>query len=131
LFQGLFCLFLLDMGMTAPRKLKDLKRVGVPLILFGNDAPIVFASFEITVAHVFSMVIGRELTVGTYVLFSVLNAAASYIAIPAIQRLAIPEASPKLPLAASLGLRFSFNVTIGNPLAIQIAKPLMKAFPTV
>jgi len=131
LFQGLLCLFLLEMGMTASRKLKDLKRGGIPFIIFGLVAPIVFAFFGITVAHVFSMVIGRELTVGTYVLFSVLCAAASYIAVPAVQRLAIPEASPTLPLAASLGLTFSFNVTIGIPLYIQIAKALMRAFPAV
>ena len=90
-----------------------------------------FATFGICVAHVFSMVIHQPLDLGTYVLFSVLCAAASYIAVPAVQRLAIPEASPTLPLAASLGLTFSFNVTIGIPLYIEIAKALMKAFPHV
>ena len=58
-----------------------------------------------------------------------LCAAASYIAVPAIQRLAIPEASPTLPLAASLGLTFSYNVTIGIPLYIQIAKLVMENSP--
>ena len=53
-------------------------------------------------------------------LFAVLCGAASYIAVPAVQRLAIPEASPTLPLAASLGLTFSYNVTIGIPLYIEI-----------
>jgi hypothetical protein len=52
----------------------------------------------------------------------VLCGAASYIAVPAVQRLAIPEASPTLPLAASLGLTFSYNVTIGIPLYIEIAR---------
>ncbi len=129
LFQGLLCLFLLEMGMTASRKLKDLKRGGLPFILFGILAPVVFATFGIVVAHLFSMVIHQELQLGTYVLFSVLCSAASYIAVPAVQRLAIPEASPTLPLAASLGLTFSFNVTIGIPLYVQIAKSLMRAFP--
>ena len=129
LFQGLLCLFLLEMGMTASRKLKDLKRGGVPFILFGLFAPVVFATLGITVAHLFNMAIHQDLQLGTYVLFSVLCAAASYIAVPAVQRLAIPEASPTLPLAASLGLTFSFNVTIGIPLYILIAKALMKAFP--
>ena len=129
LFQGLLCLFLLEMGMTASRKLPDLKRGGWQFIVFGLVAPIVFASFGICVAHLFSYAIGDELTLGTYVLFSVLCGAASYIAVPAVQRLAIPEASPTLPLAASLGLTFSFNVTIGIPLYIQIAKALMIAFP--
>ncbi len=129
LFQGLLCLFLLEMGMTASRKLKDLKRGGWQFIAFGLVAPIVFATIGITVAHVYSMIIREELQLGTYVLFSVLCAAASYIAVPAVQRLAIPESSPTLPLAASLGLTFSFNVTIGIPLYIQLAKVLMQAFP--
>jgi uncharacterized protein len=129
LFQGLLCLFLLEMGMTASRKLKDLKRGGVPFIILGIAMPIVFSTLGIAVAHVFSMIIHQELSLGTYVLFSVLCGAASYIAVPAVQRLAIPEASPTLPLAASLGLTFSFNVTIGIPLYIEIAKALMSAFP--
>jgi hypothetical protein len=49
--------------------------------------------------------------------------------VPAIQRLAIPEVSPTLPLAASLGLTFSYNVTVGIPLYIQVAKLAMRAFP--
>jgi len=129
LFQGLLCLFLLEMGMTASRKLKDLKRGGVPFIILGIAMPIVFSTLGISVAHVFSLVIHQELSLGTYVLFSVLCGAASYIAVPAVQRLAIPEASPTLPLAASLGLTFSFNVTIGIPLYIEIAKAMMRAFP--
>ena len=129
MFQGLLCLFLLEMGMTASRKLKDLRRGGVPFILFGLFAPPVFATLGIVVAHLFSLAIHQDLDLGTYVLFSVLCGAASYIAVPAVQRLAIPEASPTLPLAASLGLTFSFNVTIGIPLYIQIAKALKSAFP--
>ena len=129
MFQGLLCLFLLEMGMTASRKLKDLKRGGVPFVAFGLLAPVVFATLGIAVAHLFSLAIHQELQLGTYVLFSVLCGAASYIAVPAVQRLAIPEASPTLPLAASLGLTFSFNVTIGIPLYIQITKAVMKAFP--
>ena len=129
LFQGLLCLFLLEMGMTASRKLKDLRRGGWQFVVFGVVMPPVFATFGICVAHVFSLIIHQPLDLGTYVLFSVLCAAASYIAVPAVQRLAIPEASPTLPLAASLGLTFSFNVTIGIPLYIQIAKQLMQAFP--
>jgi hypothetical protein len=49
--------------------------------------------------------------------------------VPAVQRLAIPEASPTLPLAASLGLTFSYNVTIGIPLYMEIAKEVMRNFP--
>ena len=82
------------------------------------------------VAHAYSHITHTPLELGSYVLFAVLCGAASYIAVPAVQRLAIPEASPTLPLAASLGLTFSYNVTIGIPIYIEIAKVLMRAFPT-
>jgi hypothetical protein len=129
LFQGMLCLFLLEMGMTASSKLRDLKKAGWRFIAFGLIAPNVFATIGIVVAHLYFMVVHQRMDIGTYVLFSVLCGAASYIAVPAVQRLAIPEASPTLPLAASLGLTFSYNVTIGIPLYIQIAKVVTKAFP--
>jgi uncharacterized protein len=62
-------------------------------------------------------------------MFAVLRGAASFNAVPAVQRLAIPEASPTHSLAASLGLPFSYNVTIGIPVYIEISNALMKAFP--
>jgi hypothetical protein len=125
LFQGLLCLFLLEMGMTACRRLKDLRTAGWRFIVYGLVAPNVFATTGMLIAHGFSLAIGQPLELGTYVLFAVLCGAASYIAVPAVQRLAIPEASPTLPLAASLGLTFSYNVTIGIPVYIEIAKALM------
>jgi uncharacterized protein len=129
LFQGLLCLFLLEMGITACRRLKDLKTAGIPFIAFAIIAPNIFATAGMCVAHGYSLAIGEPFQLGTYVLFAVLCGAASYIAVPAIQRLAIPEASPTLPLAASLGCTFSYNVTIGIPVYIEIAKLLTKAFP--
>jgi uncharacterized protein len=126
LFQGVLCLFLLEMGMTASRKLKDLKRGGIGFIAFGLIAPNVFATLGILVAQAYSLITHTPFELGTYVLFSVLCAAASYIAVPAVQRMAIPEASPTLPLAASLGLTFSYNVTIGIPVYIEIAKLVMR-----
>jgi hypothetical protein len=129
LFQGVLCLFLLEMGMTASRKLKDLKTAGLNYVLFGLLAPNLFATLGIIVAHTYSWATGTHFELGTYVLFSVLCAAASYIAVPAVQRLAIPEASPTLPLAASLGLTFSYNVTIGIPVYMEIAKAIIRGFP--
>lgn len=126
LFQGVLCLFLLEMGMTASRKLKDLKTAGWGYIAFGLIAPNIFATIGICVAHGFSHFTHTHFQDGTYVLFAVLCGAASYIAVPAVQRLAIPEASPTLPLAASLGLTFSYNVTIGIPVYIQISKAIGK-----
>ncbi len=119
-FQGVLCLFLLEMGMTASRKLKDLRSAGAGFIFFGLLAPNIFAPLGILVAHIYSSLTHADFKPGTYVLFAVLCGAASYIAVPAVQRLAIPEASPTLPLAASLGLTFSYNVTIGIPLYIEV-----------
>jgi hypothetical protein len=131
MFQGVLCLFLLEMGMTACQRLRDLKTAGVPFIIFGVVAPNIFATIGIIVAHLYSHALGEPFTLGTYPLFAVLCGAASYIAVPAVQRMAIPEASPTLPLAASLGLTFSYNVTIGIPLYIEIAKAITKAWPVV
>ena len=81
-------------------------------IVFGLLAPNLFAAFGIFVAYGFSHLLNLSFELGSYVLFAVLCGAASYIAVPAVQCLAIPEASPTLPLAASLGLTFSYNVTL-------------------
>ncbi|MFO1019228.1 MAG: sodium-dependent bicarbonate transport family permease [Planctomycetales bacterium] len=122
IFRGILCMFLLEMGITAAKRLKDLKSVGKTFILFGLVAPNIFATIGMYSAFFYSKATGIPLEQGTYVLFAVLCGSASYIAVPAIQRLAIPEASPALPLAASLGLTFPYNVTIGIPLYIAIAK---------
>ncbi|MEZ4453204.1 MAG: sodium-dependent bicarbonate transport family permease [Nannocystaceae bacterium] len=129
LFQGILCLFLLEMGMTAARQLRDIKSGGSRLVLFGILAPNLFASIGMMAAHGYAFAIGVQFPLGTYVLFAVLCGAASYIAVPAIQRIAFPEASPTLPLAASLGLTFSYNVTIGIPLYISIARMITESMP--
>lgn len=128
-FQGALCLFLLEMGMTAARKLRDLRSAGRGFIVFGLLAPNLFAPLGIVVAHTYAYLTHTEFKPGTYVLFAALCGAASYIAVPAVQRLAIPEASPTLPLAASLGLTFSYNVTIGIPLYIEVARAVAQWFP--
>ena len=129
MFHGFLCLFLLEMGMTACKRLQDLRNAGWGFIAFGLIAPNVFATIGILVAHAYSLFLGQPFDIGTYALFAVLCGASSYIAVPAVQRLAIPEASPTLPLAASLGLTFSYNVTIGIPVYILIATALTEALP--
>jgi uncharacterized protein len=128
-FQGVLCLFLLEMGMTASRKLRDLKLAGRGFIFFGLLAPNLFAVLGILAAYSYADLTDTHFQPGTYVVFAVLCGAASYITVPAVQRLAIPEASPTLPLAASLGLTFSYNVTIGIPLYIELARIVGHWFP--
>jgi len=129
LFPAVLCLFLIEMGMTACKRLHDLRAAGWKFVLFGLIAPNVFAAFGILLAHGYSMLLGHPFEIGTYALFAVLCGSASYIAVPAIQRLAIPEASPTLGLAASLGLTFSYNVTIGIPLYIMLATGIRAMWP--
>ena len=124
LFQGLLCLFLLEMGMTASARLKDLRAAGWQFVTFALVAPNVFAILGMLVAYVYSLYLGQQFEPGTYLLFGVLCGSASYIALPAVQRMGIPEASPTLPLAASLGVTFTYNVTIGIPFYLMIAKAI-------
>ena len=108
--------------MTAASKLRDLRVAGRGSSCLALLAPNLFAPLGIIIAHAYAYLTHTDFKPGTYVLFAVLCGAASYIAVPAVQRLAIPEASPTLPLAASLGLTFSYNVTIGIPLYIEISR---------
>jgi uncharacterized protein len=123
-FQGMLCLFLLEMGITACKRVKDLKSAGVGFVAFALIAPNLFAMIGLGVAYSYATLVGYNMELGTYVLFMVLCGAASYIAVPAVQRMAIPEASPTLPLAASLGLTFTYNVTIGIPIYLEVAKKI-------
>ncbi len=129
MFKGALCLFLLEMGITACQRLGDLKTAGFGFILFGVLGPVLFATLGMVALHAYSMALGHAFETGTYALFAVLCGAASYIAVPAVQRIAIPEASPTLPLAASLGLTFTWNVTLGIPIYIEIAKVIIEWMP--
>jgi uncharacterized protein len=131
MFHGVLCLFLLEMGMTASKRIRDLRSAGPAFIAYGLIAPNIFATIGLVVAHCYSLAIHEPFEIGTYALFAVLCGASSYIAVPAVQRMAIPEASPTLPLAASLGLTFSYNVTIGIQVYILIAKKLNEVWPVV
>lgn len=129
IFKGALCLFLLEMGITACKHLKDLKSAGVGFVLFALIMPSIFAVSGMTIMHYFSLFTSHHFQLGSYALFACLCGAASYIAVPAVQRLAIPEASPTLPLAASLGITFTWNVTMGIPIYIEIAKVLTSIMP--
>src|SRR4029077_7288987 len=76
LFQGILCLFLLEMGMTASRKLRDLRTAGWPYVALALVMPNVFATLGIIVAHAYSLLTGAHFELGTYVLFAVLCGAA-------------------------------------------------------
>jgi hypothetical protein len=108
-FKGIVILFLLDTGMLAARRARQLIEVGPSLIAFGIAAPIVNAALGIAVAHALGMSPGDAL------LFTILAASSSYIVVPAAMRTAVPEANPGLFELLSLSVTFPFNVVVGIP----------------
>jgi hypothetical protein len=117
-FQGVLALFLLEMGMVAGRRLGDLKKVGVFLLLFGLIAPVVHGAAGVLLGT------WVGLSTGGAMLLGVLAASASYIAAPAAVRLSLPEANPTYSLTAALSITFPFNITVGVPFFFEIAKRL-------
>lgn len=115
LFKGMLAFFLLDMGLKAARNLGQLRGKSPLLIAYSLLAPLVHAGIALGLAALFS------LPAGDAALLMVLAASASYIAVPAVLRFAIPEASPALYLGMSLGLTFPFNILFGIPLYTTIA----------
>lgn len=116
-FKGVLCLFLLDMGLVAGRGLRQARGVITPALLgFGVVMP-VLGSLTGLVAG-----LALGLSVGGVALFMVLAASASYIAVPAAMRVALPQANPSISLTLSLGVTFPFNLTLGIPIYIAIAR---------
>lgn len=115
--QGVLCLFLLDMGLSAGRGLRNGWRMLQPATIgFGIYMPLVSASIAALTAYLLG------LPAGDAALFMTLAASASYIAVPAAMRLALPAAKPSIYLTLSLGVTFPFNLTVGIPLYILIAQ---------
>lgn len=116
-FKGVLCLFLLDMGAVAGRGIRSgWKHMTGGLVMFGLVMPYVGAAFALAAG----LAIG--LSTGGVALLMVLGASASYIAVPAALRLALPEARPAIYLTLSLGITFPMNLTIGIPAYIAIAQ---------
>jgi len=115
LFHGVLALFLLEMGLVAAGQLGSLRRHGLFLVAFG----ILFPLFGALVGASHGWLLG--LSIGGSMLLATLAASASYIAVPAAMRLALPEANPGLSLTAALGVTFPFNILVGIPLYHQLA----------
>lgn len=116
-FQGLLALFLLDMGLVVSKNLHQLGQgFSLNLALFGIYVPIGSALVGLWFCHL----LGIDL--GTGLLFMVLMASSSYIAVPAAMRLALPEAKSAIYIPLSLGVTFPFNVVIGIPIYYALAK---------
>lgn len=118
IFTGVLTLFLLELGIVAGRRIRDLKSAGVGLFAFGVLFPIIAGSLGVLVGHLTGLGVGGATALG------ILAASASYIAAPAAVRLALPEASPGVYLSASLGITFPFNLTVGIPAMLAISQLL-------
>ena len=115
-FTGILCLFLLDMGLSAGRSLmENRKELSLGLFAFGCLMPIIGSLLA------FGGGVLLDLSQGGLFLLMVLSASASYIAVPAAMKIALPEAESGIYLTMSLGVTFPFNIAIGLPLFLWIS----------
>jgi hypothetical protein len=114
LFRGVLMIFLLEMGMTAARQVRDFAKVGRFLTVFAIASPIVWGVVGVVAGHAIGLSQGGAFVLGA------ICASASYIDAPAACRAALPEASPGIYLTASLGVTFPFNLLLGLPLFWQV-----------
>ena len=116
LFKGMLAFFLLDMGLLTARNFPPLKSLSPWLIAYAILGPVIHAMLALTLC------VFTGLEAGNTALLMVLAASASYIAVPAALRFAIPEANPSLYFGLSLGVTFPINILIGIPAYTEIAK---------
>ena len=109
IFKGMLALYLLDMGLVAGSRMSALKNSGMFLILFAILTPLVNATLGIGISYIMGISEGDAL------LYTILCASASYIAVPAAMRMAVPQANMSLLLPMSLAVTFPFNIVIGIP----------------
>ena len=116
LFKGMLAFFLLDMGLMTARNANQLKGMSIGLVLYAVAAPLLHAGLALCLALLAGL--GR----GDATLLMVLAASASYIAVPAVLRTALPEAKPSLYFGMSLGITFPLNLLLGIPLYAAVAE---------
>ena len=116
LFKGMLAFFLLDMGLMAAKNFEGLKGKPPITLLYAIGAPLAHASIALGLCKLLGLPLGDT------VLLMVLAASASYIAVPAVLRHALPEVNPVLYMGMSLGITFPFNIIIGIPLYAYVAK---------
>ena len=123
LFYGVECFFLLDMGMVAAQRLPILKKAGSFLISFAILMPIFNALIGVLVAR------SLALDPGNALLFVVLCASASYLAVPAAMRMTVPEARSSYYISTTLGLTFPFNIVLGIPIYMSLVNKIIPTSP--
>ena len=120
LFRGMLAFFLLDMGLMTARNFPPLKSLSPWLVAYALLAPFTHAALALGLSLV------MQLPAGDAGLLMVLAASASYIAVPAVLRFAVPEANAALYFGLSLGITFPLNILVGIPVYIAIAHHFIK-----
>jgi len=115
LFPGILTLFLLELGIVAGRRLRDIRLGGWGVVAFAVFFPLLAGALGVAAGHLSGLGVGGSTILG------VIAASASYIAAPAAVRLALPEASPGIYLTAALGITFPFNLIVGIPLYFNLS----------
>ena len=110
LFKGFLVIFLLDMGIISGKKLSSFIKSGWFTILFALVIPLFNGCLVAILSQFVTDVAGNRF------IFAVLAASASYIAVPAAMKIAVPKANPGLYLPMALAVTFPFNITIGFPI---------------
>ena len=118
-FHGILAFFLLDMGLLVSRQMYHLKEFTFKLVMFGIYMPLISAGVGLGL----SWIIGLD--IGTGFLFTVLVASASYIAVTAAMRLALPQAKAAIYIPMTLAITFPFNITFGIPLYFTVAQKVL------
>jgi len=114
IFKGFLAIFLLEMGMVTAQRFSSFRKYGLAATLYGILFPAINGSLTALISH------GITDNPGNRLIFSILAASASYIAVPAAMRLAAPKADPGLYIPMALGVTFPFNITVGIPLYYTI-----------
>jgi hypothetical protein len=120
LFKGMLSFFLLDMGLMAARNLPQVRGKSPALLAYAVLGPIVHAGLALALSW------GLGLPAGDGALLMVLAASASYIAVPAVLRHALPEANPSLYFGLSLGVTFPLNILFGIPAYASVAQTVLR-----
>jgi uncharacterized protein len=115
-FYAVLCIFLMELGLVSARRLRNLRSFPIGLIAFAIYMPLMGATLALLISR--AVGIGFE----EAVLFSVLGASASYIAVPAAMRLALPQANEVYYITSSLVLTFPFNLIVGVPTYYHVVK---------
>ncbi len=110
IFFGMLSLYMLDMGLLAGRRIKELKTTGAFIVAFAFFFPILIGMMGIGISYLL------DYSIGDAVLQTILLASASYIAVPAAMRISVPKANMSVLLPMSLGITFTFNITFGIPI---------------